>query len=93
MHVNPSAPPSYLLSDLKPEHLEPLKVKWYKQNVLYYFVARSSSLITIFSELCVALEYQSHLSKIGLDEHKNHIQGTSVYKLYLFLIVLNKLLM
>ena len=26
VHVNPSAPPSYLLSDLKPEQLEPLKV-------------------------------------------------------------------
>eukprot|EP00066_Takifugu_rubripes_P019544 XP_011608810.1 PREDICTED: nuclear RNA export factor 1 isoform X1 [Takifugu rubripes] len=25
VHVNPSAPPSYLLSELKPEHLEPLK--------------------------------------------------------------------
>lgn len=27
VHVNPSAPPAYLLSDLKPEQLEPLKVK------------------------------------------------------------------
>lgn len=26
MHVNKSAPPSFLLSDLKPEHLEHLKV-------------------------------------------------------------------
>ncbi|CAG09767.1 unnamed protein product, partial [Tetraodon nigroviridis] len=27
VHVNPSAPPSYLLTDLKPEQLEPLKLK------------------------------------------------------------------
>lgn len=38
VHVNPSAPPSFLLSDLKPEHLEHLKVSCFchfKISVLY----------------------------------------------------------
>lgn len=26
VHINPSAPPSFLISDLKPEHLEHVKV-------------------------------------------------------------------
>uniref|UniRef100_A0A673AV72 Nuclear RNA export factor 1 n=1 Tax=Sphaeramia orbicularis TaxID=375764 RepID=A0A673AV72_9TELE len=33
VHVNPSPPPSFLLSDLKPEHLEHLKVNLVSQNV------------------------------------------------------------